>query len=98
MTAFDLDVAAVIAQRGISIQEQDMPQDFALELASPSTGRKRAGYRPTQSGNTGPLTAPAGSTTGKASPATVAQTGPISQLILWKPSRSTVGAAVPCWA
>ena len=49
MIAFDVDVADVIDRRGYSIERQGKAPEFALEVASPSTGhqddgRKRAGY------------------------------------------------------
>ena len=48
--AFDVDVVAVIAQRGYAIEEQGKPPDFVLEVASESTARrdeirKRTGYQ-----------------------------------------------------
>ena len=47
--AFEVNVAAVIARRGYSIEEQGKAPEFVLEIASPSTGRrdeerKREGY------------------------------------------------------
>ena len=50
MIAFEVNVAAVIAFRGYSIEEQGKAPEFVLEIASPSTGRrdeerKREGYQ-----------------------------------------------------
>ena len=50
MIAFEVNVAAVIARRGYSIEEQGKAPEFVLEIASPSTGRrdeerKREGYQ-----------------------------------------------------
>ncbi len=49
LVAFDIDRAAIIAQEGYSIEERGKPPDFALEVASKTTGRhdytaKREGY------------------------------------------------------
>ena len=49
LVAFDVDTAAIIAQKGYAIEEQGKAPDFVLEVASASTGfqdeeRKRHGY------------------------------------------------------
>ena len=49
LVAFEVDTAAIIAQKGYAIEEQGKAPDFVLEVASASTGfqdeeRKRGGY------------------------------------------------------
>ena len=49
LVAFNVDRAAIIAQRGYAIVEQGKPPDFVLEIASPTTANndesnKRIGY------------------------------------------------------
>ena len=101
LVAFEVDTAAIIAQKGYAIEEQGKAPDFVLEVASASTGfqdeeRKRHGYAAYGVREYWRFDPSGEGTTGSLWPGTPWSTAPTGPLTFTGRTRLATGGAAPC--